>query len=59
MEMKRTVIFLFIFAFLSTSYLSACRHQKCPAYMTKEEIDAAHKASAKKFKKKAKKNNLF
>jgi hypothetical protein len=59
MEMKRTAIFLLIFVFLSANYLSACKHQKCPAYMTKEEIDAAHKASAKKFKKKAKKNDLF
>lgn len=59
MEMKRIAIFWFIFMVLCASYLSACKHQKCPAYMTKEEIDAAHKASAKKFKKKAKKNDLF
>ncbi len=59
--MKKFIYFLVLTLLFSTMGIMAisCKHQKCPAYMTKEEIDAAHKASAKKFKKKAKKKDLF
>lgn len=39
---------------------TACQHQKCPAYMTKDEIEAMHKKSqGGKKKTKSKSRSIF
>jgi hypothetical protein len=51
------ITYFFLLIFLASGYFSACKHQKCPAYMTKEEVEATHKKASKKNKTKNK--NLF
>jgi hypothetical protein len=58
--MKKIYYYLLALSICFLPLLGACKHQKCPTYMTKEEIEATHKkhqGSAKKRKSKPK--NVF
>lgn len=58
--MNRITTLFLTLVFILSILFSGCQHQKCPAYMTKKEVEDMHKQASKANKKSRTRNkSLF